>query len=187
MDTSTERLGTRVVRSLREFLRFGIVGGSGVLVNLLVFYLTKKAIDAGFDLHEGDIFFNLFGTRFNIRWYHVLATVAFLVANTWNYQLNRAWTFRGPQRRSWIRGFFPFLATGVMAFVVSLVFLTLFMNPNSPIGLPDHIFDDSTGLRTKSYWSQGLATLIATPVNYIINKIWTFSKPKQAPKTSETS
>ena len=74
-----------------------------------------------------------------------------------------------------------------MAFVVSLVFLTLFMNPNSPIGLPDSIFDDSTGLRTKSYWSQGLATLIATPVNYIINKIWTFSKPKTAPKTSASS
>ncbi len=187
MTTPTEHRGMRALRSLREFLRFGIVGGSGVLVNLLVFYLTKKAIEVGFNLHEGDIFFNLFGTRFNVRWYHVLATVAFLVANTWNYQLNRSWTFRGPQRRSWIRGFFPFLTTGVMAFVVSLVFLTLFMNPNSPIGLPDSIFDDSTGLRTKSYCSQGLATLIATPVNYIINKIWTFSKPKTAPKTSASS
>lgn len=168
----------RLINSTRQFFRFGLVGGSGVLVNLAVFYLAKKAIEHGFALHESDVFVNLFGSQFNIRWYHVLSTVAFVVANVWNYQLNRAWTFKGLSTRSWLQGFFPFMATGILAFLVSLVLLTLFMNPDSPIALPDHIFDDSTGLRTKSYWAQALATLIATPVNFIINKLWTFGPPK---------
>ena len=101
------------------------------------------------------------------------------MANIWNYQLNRSWTFRKIEQRNWFAGFFPFLATGGIAFAVSLTFMTLFMNPNSPIALPDHLLDDSTGLRTKSYWAQGLSTLIATPVNFIINKVWAFRKPKE--------
>ena len=82
--------------------------------------------------------------------------------------------------RSWLRGFFPFLATGALAFAVSLTCMTLLMNPTTPIGLPDHIFDDSSGLRTKSYWAQAISTFIAMPVNFIINKFWTFGKPKSA-------
>lgn len=179
-NTGTSR-AHRLAVGLREFVKFGIVGGSGVLVNLAVFYVCKKLLDSGIGIHETDVFFNLFGTRFNVRWYHVLSTVAFLVANTWNYQLNRSWTFRHVEQRSWLRGYFPFLATGVVAFVVSLTCMTLLMNPFSPIALPDNVFDDSTGLRTKSYWAQAISTLVAMPVNFIINKFWTFGKPKVVP------
>ncbi|WP_437177616.1 GtrA family protein [Corynebacterium stercoris] len=168
----------RLVAGLREFVKFGIVGGSGVLVNFLVFYAVKKSLDAGFNIHESEVFVNLLGTRWNIRWYHVLSTIAFVVANTWNYQLNRSWTFRHVPQRSWLRGYFPFLATGIVALVVSLTVMTLLMNPTSPIALPEHILDDSTGLRTKSYWAQAISTFVAMPVNFIINKLWTFGKPK---------
>lgn len=171
----------RFAAGLREFVKFGIVGGSGVVVNLATFYVVKQLLDLGFSTHEYDVFLNLFGTRWNVRWYHVLSAVAFVAANVWNYQLNRSWTFRKAPKRQWLAGFMPFLATGVVAFGVSLVFLTLFMNPTSPIALPDHIFDDTSGLRTKSYWAQALATLIAMPVNFIINKYWTFGRPKVAP------
>ncbi|WJY67758.1 GtrA family protein [Corynebacterium auris] len=174
-------LTMRLRAGFKEFVRFGIVGGSGVVVNLLIFYVTKKLLENGFATHESDVFFNLFGTRWNVRWYHVLSTIAFVVANLWNYQLNRSWTFRDVPKRSWLQGFFPFLATGLGAFLVSLVFLTLFMNPTSPIALPSAIFDDSTGLRTKSYWAQALATLIAMPANFLINKFWVFGRPKVAP------
>ena len=173
----------RLVAGLRQFLRFGIVGGSGVLVNFVVFYLANKALENGFDLHANDVFMQLGSTRWNIRWYHLMSTLAFLLANTWNYQLNRAWTFRGVHARSWLRGFFPFLATGALAFAVSLTCMTLLMNPTTPIGLSDSLFDDSTGLRTKSYWAQAISTLIAMPVNFVINKVWTFGKPK-TPKTT---
>ena len=170
--------GVKLVDSAREFIKFGIVGGSGVLVNLLVVFIATKSFGAGWGIHENDVFLNLFGTRWNIRWYHVIMTIAFVVANTWNYQLNRSWTFKNASKRSWLRGFFPFLTTGVVAFVVSQTVATLLMNPTSPIALPDHIFDGSTGLRTKFYWSAGISTLVAMPVNFIINKLWTFGRPK---------
>lgn len=166
----------RLKAGLREFVKFGLVGGSGVLVNFVVFYLVKKLIDAGFGIHESEVFVNLLGTRWNVRWYHVLSTVAFLVANTWNYQLNRSWTFRHVLQRSWLRGYFPFLATGVVALVVSLTVMTLLMNETSPLALPTHIFDDSSGLRTKSYWAQAISTFVAMPVNFLINKFWTFGR-----------
>lgn len=175
--------GSTVVRfadGAREFIKFGMVGGSGVFVNLAVVYLVKKALEFGWDIGETDVFFNLFGTRWNIRWYHVIMTIAFVVANTWNYQLNRSWTFRHVRKKPWLKGFFPFLTTGVVAFLVSQTVATLLMNPTSPIALPDHIFDNSTGLRTKFYWSVGISTLVAMPVNFIINKLWTFGKPKAA-------
>ncbi|MDK8626477.1 GtrA family protein [Corynebacterium appendicis] len=168
----------RVINGLREFIRFGLVGGSGVLVNFVVFYLASKVLLHGFALEADDIITQIGSTRWNVRWYHFLSSLAFLLANTWNYQLNRSWTFRGLEKRSWLRGFFPFLATGLVAFVVSLTCMTLLMNPTTPVGLPDHIFDGSSGLRTKSYWAQAISTLIAMPVNFIINKLWTFRKPK---------
>lgn len=171
----------RMATGLREFVRFGIVGGSGVLVNFAMFYLANKALEGGFDLHANGVVTQIFSTRWNVRWYHVLSTIAFLVANTWNYQLNRSWTFRGVSRRSWLRGYFPFLATGLLALVVSLACMTLLMNPTTVIGLPDHVFDGSTGLRTKSYWAQAISTFVAMPVNFIINKFWTFARPKLSP------
>lgn len=168
----------RLKKNFREFIKFGIVGGSGVLVNFLVFYLASKALLHGFGLGADDVVTQIGSTRWNVRWYHLLSSLAFLLANTWNYHLNRNWTFGGMEKRSWLRGFFPFLATGLVAFVVSLTYMTLLMNPATPFGLPDHVFDGSSGLRTKSYWAQAISTLIAMPVNFVINKLWTFKKPK---------
>lgn len=167
-----------VAASLREFLKFGIVGGSGVIVNFAVFYLANKLLEGGFGLHADDVVAQILSTRWNVRWYHVLSTLAFLVANTWNYQLNRSWTFRGESKRSWLRGYFAFLATGLLSLAVSLTCMTLLMNPTTPVGLPDHIFDGSTGLRTKSYWAQAISTFVAMPVNFIINRFWAFARPK---------
>lgn len=168
----------RFANGAREFIKFGIVGGSGVFVNLAVVYVVKKALELGWDIHENEVFMNLFGTRWNVRWYHVIMTIAFVVANTWNYQLNRAWTFRNVPKKSWLRGYFPFLTTGIVAFLVSQTVATLLMNPTSPIALSDDIFDNSTGFRTKFYWSAAISTLVAMPVNFVINKLWTFGKPK---------
>ncbi|MCZ9308947.1 GtrA family protein [Corynebacterium uberis] len=164
----------RLIGGMRQFLQFGIVGGSGVIVNMAaVIFATKMGLwSAG--LHADDPFMNILGTAFNVRWYHIYYTFAFLVANTWNYQMNRMWTFRGANTRSWWRGFFPFLFTGVGAFLVTQVVATLLMNPTSPIALSDAFFDGSSGLRTKHYWANLIATLVAMPINFVINKLWTF-------------
>lgn len=170
----------RLMNGMRQFVMFGIVGGSGTVVNLAVIYLVTKLAGAG-GFSEHDVFANLFGTQWNVRWYHVFMFVAFLVANTWNYQLNRMWTFKGISKKSWLRGFFPFLTTGLVSLAISQVVVTLLMNPTSPLALPSDIFDDSSGLRTKFYWASAISILAAMPVNFLINKVWAFRRaPVQA-------
>ena len=169
----------RIQNNFRQFLMFGIVGGSGTVVNLLVSVASKKIAGWSAGISEHDVFLPLLGTDFNIRWFNAFMTIAFLVANTWNYQLNRSWTFRGLPRRTWWRGFFPFLLTGIGAFLVSQVVATLLMNPTSPLALPTDIFDDSTGLRTKFYWATAISIIVAMPVNFLVNKLWAFRKPRQ--------
>ena len=118
-----ERLG----RNVRQFIKFGMVGGSGVFVNLFVLYVCKKLSWRLAEITEYDAFMNLLGSQFHIRWYHVFMTIAFLVANTWNYQLNRMWTFKNITI-GWFRGFIPFLTSGLLAFVISQIVMTLLMN-----------------------------------------------------------
>jgi Predicted membrane protein len=91
-----------------QLFRFALVGGSGVVVNLFVAIMCKKI---GPD--ENGIFFDLPLTDFNVRWYHVYSTIAFLVANLWNFQLNRLWTFRSAKHAGWFKEYFPFLTVGV--------------------------------------------------------------------------
>jgi putative flippase GtrA len=151
-------------------LRFGVVGFSGVFVNLLVTIIANKV---GPD--EDNIFFDLPLTDYNVRWYHVFSTVAFLVANLWNFQLNRLWTFRSAKHSGWLREYLPFLTVGLLAQVVGLGILTLLMHPDSPLALPPAIFDDSTGFRTRLYWAQLITIGFVTPISFVLNKLWTFS------------
>ncbi|MDO4908261.1 MAG: GtrA family protein [Corynebacterium sp.] len=152
-----------------QFIKFGIVGGSGTVVNMVVTVIYTMILKAltGHGPHTGILFF---------EWYHVIMVLAFLTANTWNYQLNRIWTFTAEERRGWWAQFFPFLATGVFAFIVSLVVSTLLLSSWSPIELPRSIFDDSSLIRTAFYWANAISIIIALPVNFIVNKLWTFKK-----------
>jgi putative flippase GtrA len=150
--------------------RFAVVGASGVLVNMLTLILLKKL---GPDLRDAIV--GIPGTEFNVRWYHVYSTIAFLVANLWNFQLNRSWTFRTSRRAPWWREYLPFLAVGMLGQVVGLVLLTLLMHPNSFMHLPESVFDNSTGFRTRLYWAQLIVIAVVTPVSFVLNKLWTFA------------
>lgn len=150
--------------------RFGLVGGSGVLVNLVVIVLLKHI-----GPHFEDVAVDLPLTAFNVRWYHLYSMLAFLVANLWNFQLNRRFTFRSAEHSGWWREYGPFLAVGLAAQLVGLGILTLLMHPGSFLSLPSSVFDNSTGLRTKLYWAQLIVIAITVPVSFVLNKLWTFS------------
>ena len=87
--------------SIRPFLKFGIVGGSGTIVNLVITVLAKKISWWTAQISEHDVAMNLFGSQFNIRWFNIFAIIAFLVANLWNFQINRMWTFKAHGGGSW--------------------------------------------------------------------------------------
>lgn len=151
-------------------LRFGLVGASGVLVNMLTLIALKK-LGPDFD----DAIVGVLGTEYNVRWYHVYSTVAFLVANLWNFQLNRSWTFHSGGHAPWWREYWPFLTVGLIGQVIGLVLLTLLMHPDSFMALPSTVLDDSTGLRTRLYWAQLIVIVVVTPVSFVLNKVWTFA------------
>jgi putative flippase GtrA len=151
------------------FLRFGIVGASGVIVNLAVLRLCESL-----GPYYGGVWVDLPATSFNIRWYHVYVTIAFLVANVWNFQLNRWWTFQSGKHASWWREYVPFLLVGMASLALNLLIVTALMHPDSPIALSTSVFDDTSFMRSRLTWANFIAIMIVTPVSFALNKIWTF-------------
>jgi putative flippase GtrA len=82
--------------TLVQFLRFGTVGTFGFLVDTATVYATRGAL-------------GLYGA----------GVVAFLVAATANWALNRAWTFRGMGSGSAHSQWAKFLAANSIGFVLN--------------------------------------------------------------------
>jgi dolichol-phosphate mannosyltransferase len=90
-------------RGVRQFVKFGIVGASGFVVNLVVFTLLQRVVpDYSHPLQ-----------------YNCIYSLAFLSGGVSNYYLNRIWTFRssGDAMREGIQ----FLTVSVIALVVGLL------------------------------------------------------------------
>jgi len=134
-------LGTREPANWVQLFHFAVVGGSGYVVNLIVFSLLTGLTDVN----------------------HLLAAVgAFVVAVTNNFLLNRHWTFRRQGSTESHAGFQAarFFTVSLVGLGVNLVVLELLI---SAAGLPELA-------------SQAIAVAVATPVNFIGNKLWTFDR-----------
>jgi dolichol-phosphate mannosyltransferase len=97
------------------------------------------------------------------RWvdlhYRAAATAAFLVAVTNNFVWNRRWTFPvGPGSAASQAG--RFFTVSVLAFALNVVVLTALVE----------LADVDTLL------AQATAIIVATPVSFIGNKLWTFDR-----------
>ena len=84
------------VAVVEQFLRFGVVGGIGFVVDTATVYSLRRSL-------------GLYGA----------GVVAYVVAATCNWLLNRIWTFRGqgsgPAHRQWAR----FLLVNLVGFVLN--------------------------------------------------------------------
>jgi putative flippase GtrA len=128
--------GMRRPSNWLQLIRFGIVGGTGFAVNLGVYALCVHA--------------------FNID-YHVSAVLAWFVAVTNNFLLNRHWTFdarEGQMRFQAPRFFF----VSLVAFGFSFVLLVLLVEVGDLAKVP----------------AQALAVAASMPLNFIGNKLWSF-------------
>lgn len=177
----------RYQHSIRQLIKFGIVGGSGVLVNMAVAIVMNKL--NGGSGNAQNIIWSIPGTSFNVRFTALVWIGGFFVANLYNFQLNRWWTFKSSRHAGWWREFWPFLAVGAVAAAAGLVIKIALTNPASPIYLPEPYFHEDAGLASREYWSQFVAILVTMPINFVVNKLWTFravrGKPAGKPATGK--
>jgi dolichol-phosphate mannosyltransferase len=131
------RGGMRRPANWFQLMRFAMVGGSGYAINLGTFTLLVHGADLNF---------------------RVAATLAFLVAVTNNFILNRRWTFRITGGRAHFQAL-RFLTVSVIAFGFNLGVLELLV----------------TGLGAPEVPAQALAIAAAMPLSFLGNKLWTFS------------
>jgi putative flippase GtrA len=119
-----------------SFRRYCTVGASGYAVNAAVFWVTARALP-----------------------YPVAFAVAFAVAATSNFCLNRRWTFAATRHRPASSQFGRFLAVSVAALLCDLAVLALLVEL---VALPEFL-------------SALVAIGFTTPVSFGANRLWTFS------------
>lgn len=128
-------------RTSFEFIKFCIVGAVGTLINLAILVASVEL------LH----FHYLLGS-----------TIAFLIAATNNFILNKRWTFKDKQRRIKSQ-YAQFIVVSTAALAVNLVLLFVFVEY----------------LNVHYLLAQILAVLIAMFINFTGNKLWTFRTANQ--------
>ena len=137
----------------RRFVKFCVVGASGVFVNLAFVWVGQVAA-AKLDPSTRDI---------------VASLVGILVSVFGNFLLNNLWTWgdrtQGADRRAfWIRVFQYYLASAAaiaIQFVTAQVLL--------------HV------LEWNIYIGQTAGILLGTVVNYVANNVWTFREGDEEP------
>ena len=165
----------RYGNTMRQFIKFGLIGGAGVVVNMAAVAISNNIGYHVFDVQYNDPVVGIASTEFNVRAYHVYAIIAFLVANLFNFVLNRHWTFKSGQKAPFLREFGPFLLVGSVAQLFGLVILTLLQNPTSPLYLSHPFFtSDGPAWTKRLYWAQFIQILCVMPINFVVNKLWTF-------------
>ncbi|HYM46620.1 MAG TPA: GtrA family protein [Solirubrobacteraceae bacterium] len=128
--------GMRRPANWLQLVRFGIVGGIGFFVNVGVYALCVHVLAVD---------------------YRVAAVVAWLVAVTNNFVLNRHWTFAAHDGRVGFQAV-RFFVVSLFAFGVSFLILSALVEVAGFAKVP----------------AQALAVAAATPLNFLGNKLWSF-------------
>lgn len=137
-------MDTRLKKSAEQFIKFCFVGASGVVVNLAVFNATLLL----WRMAAG-------GTSPPAAEYLGNA-LGFILSVLTNYYLNRRWTFRssGAVKRELPK----FFTVSIVAYLVNLGVFTLARH----------------GLHLDDNVSQLVAIACVMPINFILNKLWSF-------------
>ncbi len=142
----TERLRALVATLLKiRFVRFGTVGASGTVVNLVVLYLAQERLFAAIEPRE---------TRLNLA-----LGLAILCATINNFAWNRIWTWadRGPMfgARPVVQ-FVKYAAACWLGIAIQFVLTKL---------LADHVHYLIANV---------VAIVLASVFNFVLNDLWTF-------------
>ena len=138
---------------LVQITRFGVVGIVGTVLNICIFALLVT------------------GLKLN---HNVGSVVAFLVAVTHNYVMNRAWTFasRTEQNRSLARGWAKYFSVNLLGFGVNLIVL------NAVVAVCGPRYDVP---------GQMLGILVGMALNFLLSRHFVFGRTDAAHDNSERS
>ena len=134
-------------RGVRQFLKFGVVGASGFVVNLVIFTVLQWLVP----------------NHAATGPYNVIYSIAFLSGGVSNYFLNRAWTFRSTGHVG--REGLSFMTVSVLALIVGLI-VSAAIAP-LPVPFLGHAFGHG-------HFTWLVSTVAAIVVNFFVNKYWTF-------------
>ncbi|HAA56103.1 MAG TPA: hypothetical protein DCE42_15170 [Myxococcales bacterium] len=149
MDRSSE---SPIVRTIRQFFLFGMIGGSGIFVDMAVIVLCRES----WGLDE-----------------RIAAIPAFILAVTWNYELNRFITFKKEVeedeigRQSSYVAFVSVCVFGLLIRIVAMHFMIQILGMTA-----DRHFMFSW-LRL-SYIASIVGIGIASVFNFVGSKFWAF-------------
>ena len=124
---------------IHQFIKFGIVGLIGTIINLFILFLLT----------------DLAGV-----YYLFSAIIAFFIAMTSNFILNKIWSFKEKINDEFRKKWGQFFIVSLAALIINLIFLYILTEL----------------LKIHYIISQAMAIVIAMIINFLGNKIWTFSK-----------
>lgn len=145
-----------------QFLKFALVGASGVVVNVAVFSATLLVwlaltghIHSGADLASSTKGLVTKSAQDIPRAVDYMANaLGFAVSVMTNYYLNRRWTFRSTGR---VAAELPkFITVSIVAYAANLVVFSAARTQLGPVV------------------SQLIAIAVVMPINYVANKLWSF-------------
>lgn len=137
-----------------RFLKFGLVGGSGVFVNLAVLYVAQEYLFA---------FIASVGMRLNAS-----LVVAIFFATVNNFKWNRAWTWRDRKHlhrhRSRLAQFGQYAVACWLGIALQIVFTKVL------VAYFHYLI------------ANAIAIVLSSVFNYVVNDLWTF-RHRKAPVT----
>jgi putative flippase GtrA len=132
--------------TLRQFVRFGMVG----VTNTLVSYVIYVAVLQGFKIA---------GVQYAYD-YIVASVTAFILSVLWSYALNSTFVFKKKRSFATVIGEIAksYATYGLSGLVVANIILYALVD----------------GLGISAYLSFFLVLVVTVPMNFILNKFWTF-------------
>jgi dolichol-phosphate mannosyltransferase len=146
---------------LKVFVKFGLVGASGVIVNMAIYTIL-----IAFDIN-----------------YLIAATIAFLFAVSSNFYLNFVWTFKGKgDHKSVKKKYFHFFMISLLNFVINLFTLKImvgFLSGNKVIYDIIIQYFNSNPDKIIKLIAQIIGIGVATVFNFFGNYFITFREKKE--------
>lgn len=151
----------------KRFLKFGLVGGFGTIVNLIVFALLTLA-----GVHP-----------------LISATVSFIVAATFNYILNSVWVFKDRGHKCTKTLWVKFMCVSVFSLCINLIVLFIMEKYIMPLFMKwwfiEKIMQITAGIlnvktmsKITALYSQAVGIACSMIFNFIGNNLITFKEKK---------